>query len=118
MLPVLVVATSALAGLLVGGARSAPATTQPANIHVIEVTFTNTRAQLAPSRVVFESIVEFRIRNRSTLARTFKIGGLQTKIRAQGAGVLLLHFPVRGKFPYVVVGPKGSQPLTGVFRVV
>jgi hypothetical protein len=119
MLQVLVVATAALAvGLLAAGARGAPATTQPADIHIIDVTVTNARAQLAPGRVVFQSIVEFRVRNRTAVVRTFKIGGLQTRIRAQGAGILLMHFPERGKFPYAFVGPKGSQPLRGVFRVV
>ena len=109
-------AAALAAVVLAAGAAGAPRTTEPVRLVPVSVTLEAKRARLDHKAVGFESVVQFRIRNRTGSARTFAIGGQRVTVRARGYRVLLLQFELRGSYPYVSTG--GGTTYRGVFRVV
>lgn len=99
------------------GATAAPATTEPVRIVAVNVTLTDQRVALDVTGVGFQNTAQFRVRNRSEIARTFAIGGQKVRVAAKGYRILLLFFDVRGKYPYTVT-PGSKTAHRGVFRVV
>ena len=63
-----------------------------------------------------ESVVQFKIHNTTSQRRVFTIGGQKVPVKAQGRGVLLLAFDIRGKYPYTVLGAPSTH--AGVLRVI
>ena len=101
----------ALAAVIaVASASGAPATTEPIMIVPIQVSLTNTQAVLDDKVVDRGSVVQFRIRNRSSVKRTFTIGGFKAAIQPHGNATILISFDTRGRFPYV------SRAATSVHR--
>lgn len=99
------------------GATAAPTTTEPVRIVAVNVTMTDQRVALDVTGIGFQNTAQFRVRNRSAIARTFAIGGQKLRVPPKGFRILLLTFDIRGKFPYAVT--PGSKPAyRGVFRVV
>jgi len=101
----------ALAAVIaVASASGAPATTEPIMIVPIQVSLTNTQAVLDDKVVDRGSVVQFRIRNKSSVKRTFSIGGLGAAVKPRGTATILVSFDTRGKFPFV------SRAATSVHR--
>ena len=110
---------TALAGLVVlalaavvtvASATGASTTTEPIMIVPIQVSLTNQQAVLDDKVVERGSVVQFRIRNKSSVKRTFTIGGFKAAVNPRGNATLLISFDTRGKFPYV------SRAATSVHR--
>lgn len=115
-----ITAVSALALVatqLAAGATSAPATTEPVLIVPVNVTLTDVRATLDTRGVGFQNTVQFRVRNRSAIARTFAIGGQKLRVGPRGYRILLIFFESRGTYPYTVT-PGSKSGHRGIFRVV
>jgi len=99
------------------GATPAPKTTEPVRIVPVNVTVTAQRVALDITGVGFQNTVQFRVRNRSGVARTFAIGGQKLRVPQKGFRILLLFFDLRGKYPYTVT-PGSKTAHRGIFRVV
>ena len=98
-------------------ATAAPTTTEPVRIVPVNVTLTAQRVALDITGVGFQNTVQFRVRNRSGIARTFAIGGQKLRVPPKGFRILLLFFDLRGKYPYTVT-PGSKTAHRGIFRVV
>ena len=98
-------------------AAAAPTTTEPVRIVPVNVTLTAERVALDITGVGFQNTVQFRVRNRSGIARTFAIGGQKLRVPPKGFRILLLFFDLRGKYPYTVT-PGSKTAHRGIFRVV
>ena len=116
---------TALTGLVVlvlaavvtaASATGAPATTEPIMILPIQVSLTSTQAILDDKVVERGSVVQFRIRNKSAVKRTFAIGGFKATVKPHGIGTILISFDTRGKFPYESRGAASVH--RGFLRVV
>ena len=94
----------------VASATGASTTTEPIMIVPIQVSLTNQQAVLDDKVVDRGSVVQFRIRNKSSVKRTFTIGGFQAAVKPHGNATILISFDTRGKFPYV------SRAATSVHR--
>jgi len=110
---------TALTGLVVpvlaavvtaASATGASNTTEPIMIVPIQVSLTNQQAVLDDKVVDRGSVVQFRIRNKSSVKRTFTIGGFKAAIKPRGNATILISFDTRGKFLYV------SRAATSVHR--
>lgn len=112
--PVLV--ALAAAQLAVGATR-APATTEPLRILAVNVGITKTKLTLDQPGAGFQNAVQFRVRNRTAVARTFAIGGQKVRVAPSGTRILLIWFEIRGKYAYVSTAP-GQKTFRGVFNVV
>ena len=99
------------------GATNTPATTEPVRIVPINVTLTDARAAFDQKGAGFYNTVQFRVRNRSSIARTFAIGGQKLRVAPKGYRILLLFFDVRGKYPYTVT-PRSTPAHRGTFLIV
>ena len=99
------------------GATPGPTTTEPVRIVPVNVTVTNQRVALDVTGVGFQNTVQFRVRNRSGVARTFAIGGQKLRVAPKGFRILLLFFDLRGRYPYTVT-PGSKTAHRGFFRVV
>lgn len=112
-------ATALAAGTLAAGAvGAAPSTTEPVRIYPVDVTLTESKVTFNHHAIPFQSAAQFRLRNTTRANRTFSLGGQRVTVRARGARILILIFEIRGRFPYVSAGPKGTKPVRGVVRVV
>ena len=113
-------ATALAAGTLAAGAVGArqPATTEPVQIYPVDVTLTASAVKFNHVAIPFQAAAQFRLRNTTPANRTFSIGGQRVVVRARGARILIMIFDIRGRFPYVSAGPKGTRPVRGVVRVV
>jgi len=98
------------AALAVASASGAPATTQPIAIVPIQVSLTNTRAALDLKVVKRGSVVQFRIRNKSSVKQTFSVGGLRAAVKPRANATILVSFDTRGRFLFV------SRAATSVHR--
>ena len=94
----------------VASATGASTTTEPIMIVPIQVSLTSQQAVLDDKVVDRGSVVQFRIRNKSSVKRTFTIGGFQATVKPHGNATILISFDTRGKFPYV------SRAATSVHR--
>ena len=68
----------------VASATGASATTEPIMIVPIQVSLTNQQAVLDDKVVDRGSVVQFRIRNKSAVKRTFTIGGFKATVKPHG----------------------------------
>jgi hypothetical protein len=100
------------------GAPAAPGTTEPARIYPVTVTLTEKAIRIDRPVIPFQSTGQFRIRNTTRANRIFTIGGQRVVVRAKGGRIFLLILDTRGYFPYASIGPKGTQPVRGVVKVV
>jgi hypothetical protein len=100
------------------GATSAPRTTEPVQIYPVDVRLSETNVKFNHFAIPFDAAAQFRIRNTTRANRTFSIGGQRVVVRARGARILIIIFEIRGRFPYVSAGPKGTKPVRGVLRVI
>jgi hypothetical protein len=98
------------------GAAVAPRTTEPVRLVPINVTVTAARVKLDMHRIGFQNMAQFRIRNRTAIARTFSIGGQKMRVAANGYRIMLLFCDVRGSFRYTVT--PGSSAHRGTFLVI
>lgn len=94
----------------VASATGASTTTEPIMIVPIQVSLTSQQAVLDDKIVDRGSVVQFRIRNKSSVKRTFTIGGFQAVVKPHGNATILISFDTRGTFPYV------SRAATSVHR--
>ena len=117
MVSVLVALVALAATQVATSASAAPTTTEPVRIVAVNVTLTDKRATLDVPGVGFQNTVQFRVRNRSAIARTFAIGGQKLKVAPKAFRILLLFFDVRGQYKYTVT-PGSKTGHRGVFRVV
>ena len=113
-------ATALAAVTLAAGAADAggPATTEPVRIYPVDVTLTATAVKFNHVAIPFQAAAQLRIRNTTPANRTFSLGGQRVTVRAKGARIMILIFEIRGRFPYVSAGPKGTRPVRGVLRVI
>lgn len=91
------------------GAAVAPRTTEPVRLVAINVTVTAARVKLDMQRIGFQNMAQFRIRNRTAIARTFSIGGQKMRVPANGYRIMLLLCDVRGSFRYTVTPGTGAH---------
>ena len=113
-------ATALAAAALTAGAvgATAPATTEPVQIYPVNVTLTETAVRINHFAIPFDAAAQFRLRNTTGANRTFSIGGQRVTVRAKGSRILILIFDIRGRWPYVSAGPKGTRPVRGAVRVI
>jgi hypothetical protein len=116
-LGVTVLAAAVLAASAVG-ANAAPRTTEPVQIYPVDVTLSEKSVKFNHFAIPFDAAAQFRIRNTTRANRVFSLGGQRVTVRAKGARILIIIFDIRGRFPYVSAGPKGTKPVRGHLRVV
>lgn len=110
-------ALAALAAAQVAvSAVQAPSTTEPLRIIAINVAITDAKLILDQRTVALLNVGQFRVRNRTAVARTFAIGGQKVRVAPKGNKVMLVYFDTRGKYAYASTAAR--QPtLRGVFIV-
>lgn len=99
------------------GATKAPATTEPLRVLAVNVAITKAKLSLDQPGAGFSNVVQFRVRNRTSVARTFAIGGQRIRVAPNSTRILLIYFEIRGKYPYVSTAT-GQKTFRGVFNVV
>ena len=111
----LALSVAALVLVVAAVAGSASATTQPSTIVGVDVGLTRNAVTLSSKQAERGQYVQFRVRNMSTVRRTFSLAGKTIAVPAHRNRLLVIFFDARGGYRYVSRG--AGTTVHGTFRI-